>query len=60
LLLFCFCLLPSHGEEAFKLVDRDEAFAPVHLYGFDEGENATLEGRGADPECLCCLGAGVR
>jgi hypothetical protein len=57
--LYCSCRLPSRSEEALKLVDRDEALAPVHLHGLDEGENTTLEGRGADPECLCCLGARV-
>ena len=41
-MLFCSCSLPSRGEEALELVDRDQAFAPVHLDGLDEGEDAAL------------------
>ena len=53
------CLVPPLGENALELVDGDEARAHVHVQGLDEGEDAPVEGRGTDAECLGRLASGV-
>jgi len=51
--------LPPFDDKPLELVDRDEVRAPIHLQSLDERENAAVERRGTDAECLGRLGSRV-
>jgi hypothetical protein len=53
------CLLAScatvFGDHTLELVNGNQLRAPRHLDRLDQREDATVEGRPADPECRCRL-----
>ena len=58
-LRLCLSRLASICEQPLQLVDRNQTRAPRHLDQLDEWQDAPVEGRTADAECLSRLRSGV-